>query len=366
MPAAAEMATPLCSVPTDRGMAAAPAAAARTSPVDGIAAAASSTPPHPPLPLALRLDQLAKLLMVSGQAMVWLGHIQKAEGLVNKLLPGVVTALMLVNVLIVWGAPRFYWRHRAWLAPALRIVVLLPPSTRSAVMGTALIMDQPPRLGLKGFLGDMFRIFTGTRLLATFLGGIIILHPPATALLTQCCVVALTFHPAGYCSTQLLRHPLWAGRLARAASALELLTVLPMAAALPLASSSMRVLAGAELDPAATCRAAVSFMQLFIGVAVPMLVATWLWQPCEGAAQAGAGVAGMDAPAAGDVPAASAAPLQALLGGRLGKLGSAAARRAAAADHWLHGWLVGPHRLVAAWFVCGVLWSASKATSGLL
>lgn len=39
----------------------------------------------------------------------------------------------------------------------------------------------------------------GTRLLATFLGGIIILHPPATALLTQCCVVALTFHPAGYC-----------------------------------------------------------------------------------------------------------------------------------------------------------------------
>lgn len=107
-------------------------------------------------------------------------------------------------------------------------------------------------------------------------------------------------------------------------------------------------------------------MQLFIGVAVPMLVATWLWQPCEGAAQAGAGVAGMDAPAAGDVPAASAAPLQALLGGRLGKLGSAAARRAAAADHRLHGWLVGPHRLVAAWFVCGVLWSASKATSGLL
>ncbi len=125
--------------------------------------------------------------------------------------------------------------------------------------------------------------------------------------------------------------------------------------------------AGAELDPAATCRAAVSFMQLSVGVAVPMLVATWLWQPCEGAAEAGAGAAGMDAgAAAGNAPARDAAPLEALLGGRLGKLGSAAARRAAAADHRLHGWLVGPHRLVAAWFVCGVLWSASKATSGLL
>lgn len=330
----------------------------------GIAAAAPPTPALPPLPLALRLDQLAKLLMVSGQAMMWLGHIQKAEGLVNKLLPGAVTALMLVNVLIVWSVPRFYWRHRAWLAPILRIMVLLPPSTRSAEMGTALILEQQPRPGLKGFLGDLFRILTGTRLLATFLGGIVVLLPPAAALLTQSCAVALTFHPAGYCGTRLLRHPLWTGRLASAASALELLTVLPMAAALPLASSTMRVLAGGALDPAATCYAAVSFTQLCLGVLVPVFFSAWLWQPCEGGE---AGTAAADAAAAaGATAGGSAAPLRGSPGGRLGKLRAAAARRAAVADHLLHGWLAGPHRLVAAWFACGVLWSASKAAAGLL
>lgn len=358
MSTATTITTPMERTPNPHGWAASveDTAGAATWTTNGIAAAA---PRHPPLPLALRLDQLAKLLMISGQAMMWLGHVQKAEGLVNKLLPGVVTALMLVNVIIVWACPRFYWRHRAWLAPALRIMVLLPPSARSVQMGTALILEQPPRPGLRGFAGDVFRIFTGTRLFATFLGGIIVLLPPATALLTQCCVVALTFHPAGYCSTQLLRHPLWAGRLSGMAAGLELLTALPLAAALPLGSSEMlsrRVLSGQAVDPAATCHAAISFAQVALGVLVPVLVSALLWEPPGGEASG----------ASGGHAAASNSPTRTPAGRRVSKLRSAAARRAAAADRLLHRCLAGRHSLAAGWLVCCVLWFASEAAAGLV
>lgn len=78
MSTATTITTPMERTPNPHGWAASveDTAGAATWTTNGIAAAA---PRHPPLPLALRLDQLAKLLMISGQAMMWLGHVQKAE-----------------------------------------------------------------------------------------------------------------------------------------------------------------------------------------------------------------------------------------------------------------------------------------------
>lgn len=54
---------------------------------------------------------------------------------------------------------------RSWLSPILRILVVLPPSTRRIGVGTSLILERPSQPGLAGVVLDALRISTGRRVL---------------------------------------------------------------------------------------------------------------------------------------------------------------------------------------------------------
>ncbi|PSC70677.1 hydrogenase [Micractinium conductrix] len=100
--------------------------------------------------------------------------------------------------------------------------------------GTALVLERPARPGLRGALTDLLRIGAGTRVLAQLTITLFVPLPPVATLATHSAITALTWNSAGYCSSQLLRHPLTRRRLATLVGALEQAR-LPLAAVQPLA-----------------------------------------------------------------------------------------------------------------------------------
>lgn len=69
-------------------------------------------------------------------------------------------------------------------------------------MGPALLLEHPPRPGLRGLLVDALHVLQGTRAL---LIGVLCLGlplPPLGALVTQAGTTLLSYNPRGYCHTQ--------------------------------------------------------------------------------------------------------------------------------------------------------------------
>lgn len=105
---------------------------------------------------------------------------------------GLPQVLNVVALLVVALMPKTYWRHRAWLLPVLRIVPLLPPSTRSADVRACM------RLG--GAAGHARAVYLN-------LASCDLLHrPPAGRRRTHAARAARTRGPAGPASRYTAHH----------------------------------------------------------------------------------------------------------------------------------------------------------------
>ncbi|PRW45363.1 hypothetical protein C2E21_6080 [Chlorella sorokiniana] len=322
----------------------------------------------------LQTDMAAQAIVATAQAIVFLTQWRKSEADVwARVQPGLVFTVIATGLLIIMRWPRFYWHNRDWLLLLLRLLSLLPPSTRSLGVGTALILEKEPRPGLAGHVVDFLRYATGVRLLPIFFHGFFMLTGPSSCLLTGVVATLLTANSRGYCSTPLLSHPLGRRRLAAVATFLEFGS-LPLVALQPTGRHLQpggALMAGvAPAEP--MCRAAVSFAHHFFGLLLPTFLGVHYWQPPEEGSDAADGsvsTAGTAAGAAAGTAGAAQPPSPHKWARCAGWLQRRLRRAAAACDRQLYS-LIGPKaqpavRAVVCWYVLAQCWLLCRLAAGL-
>lgn len=94
---------------------------------------------------------------------------------------------------------------RSWLLPLGRVLLYCLPSFRQVGTGTALMLEEDPRPGLRGAAADFARVLGGTRMLGLATTPLVLAEPPGATLLTQIALVAIASHSSAYCGTKV-RH----------------------------------------------------------------------------------------------------------------------------------------------------------------
>ncbi|KAI7839086.1 hypothetical protein COHA_007228 [Chlorella ohadii] len=205
-------------------------------------------------------------------------HLQAEEARLYTLLVLAAAALGFASTVAL--PPRFYLRHRSFLVPAQRVLLVLSPSIRQTGVGTSLILEREPREGMGGALRQPLAIVIATKLAMPITQQLMVLLPPVATAAVQAVLVVLTWNPAGYCNTPMMRHPLTVGRLRRLAAALDWAS-LPMLAAQSVAAGPGFVVVGMrEAGEDALCYAGLTFASAGLGCALPVLLSAFCYQPC--------------------------------------------------------------------------------------
>lgn len=81
-------------------------------------------------------DRTTQAVVAASQCIVVLSQWGRTEGGLEQRLQPAAVLLLMLSALAVMCAWKPYWRHRSWLLPLARMLVILVPSTRAVGVGT--------------------------------------------------------------------------------------------------------------------------------------------------------------------------------------------------------------------------------------
>ncbi|PSC74289.1 hypothetical protein C2E20_2736 [Micractinium conductrix] len=279
----------------------------------------------------LLADQCCQILAVMLQGLLAYGEARRGGSPYVAL----VCLMYTLTLALMLALPHVYWQNRRWLLPCTRLLAFSINTAWQTGVGTSLVLERAAQLGVKGVVGDVLRVAAGIRSMSILLVTIFTPLPPAATFVLHLAFLPMTSNARGYCATRLMSDPLSVRRQVNAAAALDLAS-LPLVALMPVAAGLINTPQAAASAP--TCHATLTFFQILIILAIPLLLSVYSWRP-ELACSDSGGTPSESTP---------------------GKLRSLAARAGAAADSGLHRLLGGTSRpavrCVVAYYALANLW----------